>query len=162
MCLKGKQVYLSNTLPKLSSTSCPTCLSWQMYSCFPKKSTCSDLSEAILPYFKSNWKQYCNFAMHKQGWLILNHLIQAIKIKKIKCSFVWFIWHIYLAFLKATSLYNKHKLKPTKILLIIASVRSQILSHLTAKMTCELKSLTLVDSEVRTIWMPQVWMCRLA
>jgi len=42
----------------------------------------------------------------------------------------------------------------SKILWNIPTVRSQILCQLTAKMICELKSLTLADSEVR---MPQVW-----
>ena len=37
-----------------------------------------------------------------------------------------------------------------------------ILYHLTAKMTCGLKSLTLVDSKVITIRMPQVRKCRLS
>jgi len=49
-----------------------------------------------------------------------------------------------------------------EVLSIIVTVRSQILCHLTAKMTCGLKSLTLADSEVVTVRMPQVWKCRLA
>jgi len=44
-----------------------------------------------------------------------------------------------------------HKSKPLKVLSIIATVRSQILCYLAAKMTCGLKSLTLVDSEVITV-----------
>jgi len=47
-------------------------------------------------------------------------------------------------------------LKPLIVLSIVVGVRSQILCQLTAKMTCELKSLTLADSEVITVGMPQV------
>jgi len=47
-------------------------------------------------------------------------------------------------------------LKPLEVLSIIETVRSQILCHLTAKNTCELKSLTIADSEVITVRMPQV------
>jgi len=45
-------------------------------------------------------------------------------------------------------------LKPVDVLSIIATVRSQIFCHLTAKMTCRLKSLTLAESEVTTVRMP--------
>jgi len=41
-------------------------------------------------------------------------------------------------------------LKPLEVLSIIATVRSQSLCHLSAKITCGLKSLTLADSEVIT------------
>jgi len=44
--------------------------------------------------------------------------------------------------------------KAIKVLSIIATVRSQIICQLTAKMICGLKSLTFVDSEVRTVRMP--------
>jgi len=47
-------------------------------------------------------------------------------------------------------------IKATKVLSIIATVRSQILCQLPAKIMCGLKSLTFVDSEVRTVRMPQV------
>jgi len=53
-------------------------------------------------------------------------------------------------------------LKPFEVLSIIASVRSQILCHLTAKMAYGLKSLTLADSEVITSRIPKVWEFRLA
>jgi len=53
-------------------------------------------------------------------------------------------------------------IKEIKVLSIIATVRSQILCQLTAKMICGLKSLTFADSEVRTVRMLQVWECRLA
>jgi len=53
-------------------------------------------------------------------------------------------------------------LQPLEVLSIIATVRSQILCHLTAKITCGLKSLTLADLEVITVRMPQVLKCRLA
>jgi len=52
-------------------------------------------------------------------------------------------------------------LKPLEIVSIIATARSQILCHLTAKITCGLKSLTLADSEVIIVRMPQVWKCGL-
>jgi len=44
----------------------------------------------------------------------------------------------------------QHKLWPFGMLSNIAPVRSQILSHLTAKITCGLESLTLANSEVIT------------
>jgi len=47
-------------------------------------------------------------------------------------------------------------LKPLEVLSIIETVRSQILCHLTAKIPCGLKSLTLADSEVIIIRIPQV------
>ena len=47
-------------------------------------------------------------------------------------------------------------LKPFEVLSIIATVRSQVLCHLTAKLTCRLKSLTLADAEVITVRMPYV------
>jgi len=50
----------------------------------------------------------------------------------------------------------------TKVLSIIATVRSHILCQLTEKMICGLKPLTFADSEVRTIRMPQVWKYTLA
>jgi len=43
----------------------------------------------------------------------------------------------------------------------VASVKSQILFQLTAKIICGLKSLTLAYSKDRTVRMPQVWSCRL-
>jgi len=46
--------------------------------------------------------------------------------------------------------------KAIKVLLIIATVRSQILWQLTGKMICGLKSLTFVDLEARTVRRPQV------
>jgi len=53
-------------------------------------------------------------------------------------------------------------LKPFQVTSIIATVRShrtgprsQILCHLTAKMTCEPKSLTIGDSKVITVRMPK-------
>jgi len=42
-------------------------------------------------------------------------------------------------------------LKPLEVLSIIATVRSQILCHIAANITCGLKSLTLADSEVITV-----------
>jgi len=48
------------------------------------------------------------------------------------------------------------QLKAIKVLSIIATVRSQILYQLTAKMICGLKSLTFADSEVRAVRMAQV------
>jgi len=42
-------------------------------------------------------------------------------------------------------------IKAIKVLSIIATVRSQILCQLTAKMICGLKSLTFADSEVRML-----------
>jgi len=55
------------------------------------------------------------------------------------------------------------KIKPlVEVLSVIATARSQILCHLTAKITCGLKSLTLADSEVITVRMPHVSKCRLA
>jgi len=53
-------------------------------------------------------------------------------------------------------------IKAIKVLSIIATVRSQTLCQLTAKMICGLKSLTFADSEDRTVSMPQVRKCRLA
>ena len=47
-----------------------------------------------------------------------------------------------------------HKLKPLEVLSIIVTVRSQILCHLTAKMSCGLKSLTHAHSEVTIVRMP--------
>jgi len=47
-------------------------------------------------------------------------------------------------------------IKESKVLSIIATVRSQILCQLTAKLICGLKSLTFADSEVRTVRMLQV------
>jgi len=47
-------------------------------------------------------------------------------------------------------------IKAIKVLSIIATLRSQILCQLTAKMICGLKSLTFAHSEVRTVKMPQV------
>jgi len=47
-------------------------------------------------------------------------------------------------------------LKPLDVLSIITTARSQILCHLTAKITCGLKPLTLTDSEVKAVRMPQV------
>jgi len=52
-------------------------------------------------------------------------------------------------------------IKAIKALSIIATVRSQILCQLTAKMICGLKPLTFADS-VRTARMPQVRKCSLA
>jgi len=37
-----------------------------------------------------------------------------------------------------------------------------MLCHFIAKMTCGQKSLTLADSKITTVRMPQVWKCRLA
>jgi len=54
------------------------------------------------------------------------------------------------------------KLKPLEVLSIIATVRSQILCHLTAKITCGLKSLILANSEIIAVSMLQVGKCRLA
>jgi len=47
-------------------------------------------------------------------------------------------------------------IKAIKVLSIIATVRSQSLCQLTAKMICGLKSRIFADSEVRTVRMPQV------
>jgi len=46
-------------------------------------------------------------------------------------------------------------LKPLEVLSIITTARSQILCHLTAKITCGLKSLTLADSEAITVKIPK-------
>jgi len=52
---------------------------------------------------------------------------------------------------------TRQVIKAIKALSIIATVRSQILCQLTAKMICGgLKSLTFANSEVRTLRMPQV------
>jgi len=48
------------------------------------------------------------------------------------------------------------KFETIKVLSIIACVRSHILCHLTANMTCGLKPPTLADAEVKTVRMPQV------
>jgi len=53
-------------------------------------------------------------------------------------------------------------IKAIQVLLIIATVRSQILCQITTKVICGLKPLTFADSEVRTVRMPQVWKCKLA
>jgi len=47
-------------------------------------------------------------------------------------------------------------IKAIKFLSIIANLRSQIICQPTAKMICELKSLTFANSEVRTVRMPRV------
>jgi len=52
---------------------------------------------------------------------------------------------------------TKQVIQAVKVLLSIATVRSQILCQLTAKMICGLKSLAFADSGVRTVGMPQVW-----
>jgi len=41
-----------------------------------------------------------------------------------------------------------YKLKPLEVLSVITTAKSQILCHLTAEMTCGLKSLALADSKV--------------
>jgi len=53
-------------------------------------------------------------------------------------------------------------LKPLEVLSIIATVRSQILHHITAQISCGLKSLTRADSEVITVKILQVSKCGLA
>ena len=50
-----------------------------------------------------------------------------------------------------TTVLWQHMLKAIEVLSTIASVSSQILCQLTAKMACVLKSLTIVDWEVKTV-----------
>jgi len=47
-------------------------------------------------------------------------------------------------------------IKAIKVLSIIATMRSQILCQITAKMICGPKSLILANPKVRTVRMPQV------
>jgi len=98
------------------------------------------LIKSVIKYKKSSKKSY---AALKLSVVCLTHLIG------IPIGFSYYQR-------RQKHLTTTQDIKAIKLLSIIATVRSQILCQVTAKMICGLKSLTFADSEVRTVRMPKV------